>query len=278
MMRGASELQKRASLIEVSAIQSSSDNRRPIDLLEWIVEPSDLLRAKKDLQQVLDHQQATFILSGIGRKAFQAQKMEPVPTFILALGMAVKYFSGRVGNISQFLTMSKYRCMDMNITNVTTPEVIQFVNYMDGNDLQPDMTRILYQNAVDSQLKECRKGRKYLPLTTSFLLFYNSLSGYRKKLIALIVALMVFCLWVSRLFKPTVNDIIVSHPEIYEEITIVGRPGIRLPYVKYFGLHYQILDDRMVITMMPGQKWPVKNQDFILHVEKNLKKIISSLQ
>ncbi len=42
---------------------------------------------------------------------------------------------------------------------------------------------------------------------------------------------------------------------------MVGRPGVRLPYVRYFGLHYQMLDDRTRFTVRPGLSWRISNAD-----------------
>jgi len=71
------------------------------------------------------------------------------------------------------------------------------------------------------------------------------------------------------------REILVSHPTIYEEIPVVGRPGIRLPYVKYFGLHYQIFEDKVVVTVMPGLDWQVPNTEFIQALKSNLDRIMS---
>ena len=64
-------------------------------------------------------------------------------------------------------------------------------------------------------------------------------------------------------FEVTARDVLVSHPEIYPGVPIVGRPGIRLPYVNCFGLHYQMMADKTVITMMPGTRWSIPNEELI---------------
>ena len=70
------------------------------------------------------------------------------------------------------------------------------------------------------------------------------------------------------------NDIIISHPKIYDKVPVIGRPGIKIPYAKYFGLHYQIFREKIVITMMPGLNWKVPNEKFINTLEESLHKII----
>ncbi len=55
----------------------------------------------------------------------------------------------------------------------------------------------------------------------------------------------------------------------------MGRPGIRLPYVKYFGLHYQILDDSVLLTFMPGMKWSIPNSELVAVLGESLELIRS---
>ena len=76
------------------------------------------------------------------------------------------------------------------------------------------------------------------------------------------------------LFKQPETDVVISHPGIYTEVPVVGRPGIRLPYVKYFGLHYQIMADKTVVTMMPAVNWEVPNHELIEKLKTNLEKVI----
>jgi hypothetical protein len=74
------------------------------------------------------------------------------------------------------------------------------------------------------------------------------------------------------------QEVLISHPKIYPEIPVVGRPGIRLPYVDYFGLHYQIMADQIVVTMMPSVNWTVPNVEFVAELRANLMKIQQIIQ
>lgn len=69
------------------------------------------------------------------------------------------------------------------------------------------------------------------------------------------------------------RQILISHPAIYPETPLVGRPGARLPYVKYFGLHYQIFAEEIVITMMPALAWDITNEQVVTAVADALKQI-----
>lgn len=276
MMRASAEIQKRAASVSVS-----EDNATPTTVrlatpvkLNWKIDTRFIDRAQKELDSILDHQQATFEISDIGRNAFSAHGWEAVPIFILALQMTAKKFTNKMIQIRQFLTMSKYRCMGLADAMVTTPEVIQFVNFMESSTVKFDQAIRLMNEAIESHKTACRHARRYLSLDAIFGLYIISNKGARRIYILLTTALMLIIMQLLRLFNPLrQREVIVSHPEIYKEIPVVGRPGIRLPYVKYFGLHYQILSDRIVVTMMPSVKWTVSNAEFITELEKNLKRI-----
>jgi hypothetical protein len=49
---------------------------------------------------------------------------------------------------------------------------------------------------------------------------------------------------------------------------------VRLPYVKYFGLHYQIWEDRTVVTMMPGVGWEKSNAEVKESLQDSLQRIL----
>ena len=51
---------------------------------------------------------------------------------------------------------------------------------------------------------------------------------------------------------------------------MLGRPGVRLPYVNYFGLHYRMLEKSIVLTMMPSVNWTIPNEEFISILENKL--------
>jgi hypothetical protein len=65
----------------------------------------------------------------------------------------------------------------------------------------------------------------------------------------------------------------VSHPTIAPKVPIVGRPGAKLAYVNYFGLHYQIHPNRTTVTLMPGVKWKTSNCELIKRLAHNLTRL-----
>jgi hypothetical protein len=271
MMRGASEIQQRAAACPVADPAGRNLARLPSATeLGWEIDESFVQQARQELQMVQDRQQATFEIQGIGRALFTAHNIDAVPAFIVALQMTAKRLTGDMLRITQFLNMSRYRCMDLVTANVTTPEVMCFVDYLDGPDAQDDRAKDLLHEAIESQVRECRKARRYLDLDDIFSLFIRTRDGFRRRYVVVVVGLALMLLRVLGLFKPAQREVLVSHPELYPNIPVIGRPGIRLPYLKRFGLHYQLWEDRIVVTMMPSVSWAIPNAKFMDELHESL--------
>lgn len=274
MMRGAAEIQKRAAAQPVSMVQDNASSDLPkVRALHWIVDQKDLRAAQQDLEPVLDRQPATFSIDGFGTEWFAAHGVPAVPAFVLALQMSTRRLTGRVPTIHQFLSMSKYRCMDLTLADVTTAEVTSFVEYVTTGEPQLAQARSLMKEAIASQEQEARRARQYLGLDMLLGLYTRSIGGIRRQVLLLLEVLIYITLRSLGLFKPGQGDIMASHPAIYPEVPVVGRPGVRLPYVKCFGLHYQILEDRSVVTLMPGVDWTVRNEEVIAELRKSLEQL-----
>jgi len=279
MMRGAAELQRRAAACPISAGKGKTlVSLAPATELQWQIDRSFLQQAQRDIQVIKDDQPATFEITNIGKKFFMAHKISPVPAFIVALQMTANHFVGSTARITQFLSMTRYRCADLVNADVTTAEVIQFIEYLEKEDWQRDEAKKLFRQAIESQQRECRRSRQYLLVPAMFTLFLRSKRGLGMLYVVLVGALAFFLLKIFGLIKSTKREVLVSHPEIYPEIPVAGRPGVRLPYVKYFSLHYQIWDEKIVVTMMPGLRWNVPNEKLIAKLEENLKRIKSLFQ
>jgi len=264
MMRGASEIQRRAA---ACPLQETKPEKAlpPASRLEWVLRREDLERAQASLRPLLDRQQATFEITGIGKDFFDAHGLPAVPAFVVALQRAANRLTGQRPRITQFLSMSRYRAMDLTTAEVTTPEVLEFVERWDR-----DASLALLRQAIDSQTRECRKARRYLNLFEMFALFLNSGTRAQRLYRSWIAGAAALLLRRLGFMQRSRREILISHPEIYPEIPVVGRPGIRLPYVKYFGLHYQILPQRIVITLMPSVTWTIPNTQVVAELKAAL--------
>lgn len=269
MMRGAAEIVRRAAVAPVA----DGGHVLPSRELHWAVGQPALEAAAHDIALLRDPQpRATYDFAGYGQRFFDAYHLDSVPAFVLALALATRPFVGKVPLVTQFLTMSRYRCTDLVTALVTTPEVAAFVEYAAGAQVEPGRARELLLAAIEAQKAVMREARKTLPLQTVFRLFINSdpakrtFRGITKR------TTTAFLRQVGR-FKPQAREIVISFPALYPEVPIVGRPGARLPYTKYFGLHYQIWDDRTTVTFMPGTQWQTSNDELAAALTKAFAKI-----
>ncbi len=273
MMRAGAEIKRRAASVRFSesgtAISPLSAKK-----LHWQIEPRFIREAELDLNRIIDHQPATFEIAGVGSNYFSAHGLDGVSIFMIALQMATRQVTGMMVQLRQFLSLSRYRYMGLTDAMVTTPEVIQFITYLDQETMDLKQAKTLLQAAITSQRSVCRRARSCLPLDSLISLYLVSTTKLKRRWAQIVILATMAVLRLLRVLKPlTQREVIVSHPEIYHEVPIVGRPGIRLPYVKYFGLHYQIMADRIIITMMPSVQWNIPNSDFIAELERALKRI-----
>jgi Choline/Carnitine o-acyltransferase len=278
MSRAAAEIQKRGCLQPLRSERSHLPDLPEAKELKWRLHPRMEQSSRFDISQMLDNQPASFELSGMGREFFSQFKLEPVPAFIVALQMTTDRFLNRRAVITQFLTMSRYRCMDLTHTNLNTPEVFDCAEKLNQGNISRDEARSLLNQAFESQHKAARRARQYLNLPTIIALYALSNTGPKRFYIDSLHILMHMSLRILGLYRNNPREVLVSHPEIMDVIPVIGRPGVRLPYVRYYGLHYQIMDEKTVITMMPAVVWTIPNAAFIEELKSSLQKIQKALE
>jgi hypothetical protein len=282
MSHSASEIQKRAALQALPGVTPADLAQQPFSLplpeareLRWTFDPKMVLVAQQESDEITDHQAATFEIARIGRRFFDAAQLSAVPAFITALQMTSDRLAGQPTQITQFLTLSRYRCLDLETADVSTPDLIECARLFNKEIADPDQAYQHLCQAIHSQSEVMRQARQELNLEVLIMLFLKEQKGARKLLRGVLLVLCMTILMAMKALKSPQKEILVSHPDIYPEISVFGRPGVRLPYVKYYGLHYQIMDDKIVITMMPGFTWKIPNADFIRELEKSLEIIRS---
>ncbi len=271
MMRGGAELQQRAAACDLNQVgRTARLNLRPLSELEWRIKPAHIRQAQVDLAPLLDQQAATFIVEGVGSEFFAAHGIDAIPAFVLALQMTSARLCREPVQITQFLTMSRYRCMDLTTATVTTPEVQAFVDYMAAGLANRDAARALLHAAIAAQAERCRIERSRLPLEDIIGLLLYSRRGFARTYTSTVFVLRAMLLYRLGGGTQSSRDIIVSHPLLQPAVPLVGRPGVRLPYVRHFALHYQIWADKIVITFMPGIDWRIPNSQLIAELKADL--------
>jgi hypothetical protein len=279
--RSAAELWRRAARqpLDPSGAGPEGTGRLipPPRALDWKVSRRLARRAWRQVRRVQDDQVATFVISGVGRKQFNAAHVEPVGAFVLALALATKRRAGRVPAVLQLLTISKYRCVPVGAAIVTTaPEAGAFFACLE-DERDRSKARSLLGAAIESQARECRSSRDRLALSLPIEMFIRTRRGPRRAFTfgVLVAAALALKATGSVGLK---QDVIISYPTIYPEIDVVGRPGVRLPYVNHFGLHYQIHENEILLTFMPGLKWRTANAVFVPELERAIHEILEIAQ
>ncbi len=276
MMRGAAEIQRRAARVRLGdGATSGARPLAPARRLRWEIPDRLERRARRDLQQVLDNQRATFEISGVGRRVLRDLGVNPVPAFLMALERTMRRLVGRPVPILQMLSMSRYRCMDLAVADVTTPEVERFLEREQGEACGAPAA---LAEAIASQERACRTARGCLHHDEIIAMYVRSMRGFARLLVSLALGLTMLLLWVLRLYRPKRGGVVVSHPAIHPEVPVVGRPGVRLPYVEHLALHYQIMDERIVLTIAPSPRWRVPNVELIADLRESLSFILATLR
>jgi len=274
MMRAAAELQKRASSINNNKLNESDDIQQlNFTKLNWNVDPIFIRKAEAVVRKIKDNQESIYTIENIGKSDFDKYNVKAIPAFIIALQLTADTFIDGHPRITQFLTMSKYRCMDLLTTVITTPKVTEFVDFVKCDNYDDSQALNLFHTAIKSQIEKIREERKHFPLHEQISLFIASRKGGIKIYVSILNIIRMILLSTTGFLGSKRREIIVSHPSIYDEVPILGRPGIKIPYAKYFGIHYQIMDKKIVVTMMPGLNWKIPNSEFIAELERDLGKI-----
>jgi Choline/Carnitine o-acyltransferase len=260
--RAASEIWQRSTMPQCESTLSLN-GPRPLPYRELVLPvPPDLIsKALDDVNSVRDDQQSTYELTGCGRSFFKCRNLDPVAAFVSALQLAVFRSTRQIPRIWQLLAMSIYRYMDLSRAMVTTREMVRFLHAMEEPGTTPQQRREYLQAAIHSQIALCRTARRHVSGFHLASLLAESKGGARRAYINTVVKATKLLLQVMGLARFGRPDVMISHPRVYNEVPIIGRPGVRLPYLRCFGLHYQILDESIVLTWMPAVNWPITNAD-----------------
>ena len=243
--------------------------------LEWrevpfTVPDGALAPAYRDLERITSDDRATFDLVSAGRVALSERGLDPVPAFVVALQLATYNLTGRLIPIGQFLTMSKYRYMGLTIALATSPQVKAFVEAVAQRTATDDTLRALLRSAMDSHVIGCRSARARLDPAQVLALFMLTQTGVRHRLVMRVLGRMNKLFGALNLMRGGAPGILLSAPSIPGNVTLIGRPGIRLPQLDAFAMHYQIDDHRIRVTITPGRSWGIANRELMAKLEETL--------
>jgi hypothetical protein len=273
MSRGGAEIQRRAERagFQDEDLESPGAGRTGSTRTEWRIDPELVAEARSDLARIAENDEnGSFYIPGIGQAALASTGLAPVPLFVVALAIAVRRSAGRLPAIKQFVALSKYRCVGVDAVLVTTPELARFIELLSDEAAGTGLLKEALSAAVASQDRECRLARRSLSIEAFRRLFHFTLGEAKSARARKIEKATLGILRRLRLYREPPMDILVSHPALYPEIPLIGRPGVRMYHIKYMTLHYLIWRDSISCTLCKGSEWEVPNRRFAEELKRAL--------
>lgn len=274
MMRGCAELLERAAASTRPELPEAHIKSFRIRPLKWDIPPAFVEKAQQELSRIKSIDPATYDLPDLGKQTFKDLGIKAVPAFVVALQATLIQLTGSNRRIHQFICLTHFRYMDLTTTQISLPSVTACARMLLRNEVNAQEFTKLLKRSIEAQNKQITMSRQRFPVEDTIALFLKTRTGIGGRYSRILVALLVFLLKVSGQIKQLRREVIISHPKIYPQLPYIGRPGVRLPYITYFGMHYQILDDQTRITIMPGQRWTTANSILANTLQNNLKRII----
>ncbi len=266
MMRGSAELQGRAARLPRNGASGVPRAER----LFWRIPPRAFDAIERATHAWYSEEPATFRLSGLGADFFKSKALPPVPGFVLGLQMAANRLVGKQVRIQQFVSQARYRCMGLRTANISTPQVQALVARLTAGEAS--IAKELFDGAIESQRTACEAVRSFLRMEDVLLLCWRTQERRNRVQFSASLAAAFALLGVTGR-SDLRHDVMISHPRIFAETTFLGRPGARLPYLRHFGLHYQIYKAETIVTMMPGVDWKTPNAEVVAAIENALRAV-----
>lgn len=276
MMRAATELHRR-SMPPVA----DDTHRTPLSStpqrIDWAVGDLPGEQIDADLAEMRDDQPATFEVP-FGRRRARELGLAPIELFVAGVHRAVFGLTGESVSISQFVGATGFRCGSHATAVVSTAELDRFREAVDRPAEDATAVRRAFALTVDAQRDACAVARSGVPLPAALSLFRATRVGWQRRYVAAVLGgLLRILIWLGLEDESHGHDVVLSHPTIAPAAPMVGRPGVRLPYLRCFGLHYQVHDDRTVFTIMPGRSWQVPNAELADAIDTSLDELLTRL-
>jgi hypothetical protein len=254
MGRFAAELVKRSQLLSQSTFKTNWNH-------------INLNCSVTDQKISFNDESGISTIDGIGASRLTQMGLNPDAVFNVALITTIYRLLNVVPNVLEHVSLSSFRKMGVELAAITTPEVIRYAIYASSKEQDSKIETKLLKEAIDSHLKSIKTTRSRISLKTLSMLNVRTCQFW--------TCLQTWLLAMSIAGKP---DIIVSQPKLHQEVLFVGRPGVRIPYVRYFGLHYQIHSDKISLVLMPSLTWKISQNLLFKELTFSIQKIINFTQ
>jgi hypothetical protein len=292
MIRAGSELLRRSiTLARSPRARDDGSPQATAQEIRWHTDGLSLEAVEQEVQQLLDDQPATSDITGIQRASLETAGIGPTELFVTAVQLATSRLIGRCPTVEQFVATSTQCCGGVATAPVTTPEADAVLQLVDDPNADPSAVRAAFFKAAEAQRVACRNARarlQVLQVAQSHELFLESRGRFGRlyaTAVYVTASLIVRAAGLRRKRseapappgRPTMTDIVVSHPGTILDVPVVGRPSVRVPYCALFGLHYQIFDDRIRVTLMRGTEWSTPNATLFAELEASFTTLLDRL-
>jgi hypothetical protein len=270
MVRAATELNRRAAQAARSEHGGARHTEVTFRRLPWRIAPTHIARAIDDIRSISNDRNPLFALQGIGREAADRRGLRPVELFAIAVRDACERLAGRSVTIHQFVSASRYRCGDVRTANLRGPCMSAAMAALRRDSETVIRFDTLLQNAIREQQQICRRVRATIDIRRALSLYKARHSGARKEIVDhLLRGVESYLRRRDWMHPKRAADVILSHPVLSSDVTVLGRPGVSLPYVECFAMHYQLFPRHTVVTISPGLRWTTPNEQLIEEIQRS---------
>lgn len=271
MMRAAGEAKRRAERHRTLRNQAGDAKRLSLEPLPWVVAPSLLQLAEADIATIRGDPDSTFVLPDFGRDAWENAGFGPIEVFTMAVQVAAERLAGRPVVVEQFVSTSGSRCGGARTVNVSTPAVSSVIAELTDPACDDTALRTFVKRAIEEQRQACQAARHTFDIRRALHMYRARQRGLRARFVESVIHS------VERLLRrhdslavARRSDVLISHPQLDDAVTVAGRPGVRLPYVACFSLHYQIRHDSSTLTIAQGASWSIPNSRLASEIRVSL--------
>jgi hypothetical protein len=229
-----------------------------------LVAPKKVIeRARMRVRLTLSEGSGVGTIRGLGAAEFKARRMSADAAFNVSLLTASRRLLGVLPDALEHTSLSRYRNMGVEMARITTPELAAFAAFTAAPQYDAREAERFLRAALTAHGERLRAARSHLSLKWLSMLNARHSSLWRR--------LPAWLLALSSAGRP---EVIVSQPAAGNDILRVGRPGVRIPYVKYFGLHYRIEPNEIRAILMPSTNWKIHERDFFDALTASLHEVL----
>ncbi len=226
--------------------------------LELAIDADLLADAEREASSYIRDDRDIFRIEGIGKDFFKSRGISPDSSIQMALLLAGRKVFGHNLNLRQFINVRRFAGGTLELPYVTTQEAEKFLNAATEQKLsKPELAKIL-REAVQSHKDIVIKTFNGRSPKTIFNFALMDASAVKRKLAPYISGFfrrIGYKKYVSDMVGTSEHtaDIISSSLKIEPGMRILGRPGIHLPFLRYFGMHYLVEPNSILFIFMPAK-------------------------